>query len=189
MRVLIISILLLSVALLSACTCGTTITNTVTQTEAITTTITNTVTPTKTVTTTLTIKLTDSIDDYLSAVLLLEGYADRVDIGYYPEGNELVSVVLQKDDSRFTELLQILKDCTQYKILPRYTTTIENGVTETITITIDYGRYPCFHFVLTNGDTMSFSLSDYVYYENDNAFYLASYNEIDFNDFLLTINR
>jgi hypothetical protein len=110
-----------------------------------------------------------------------------VEVQRYSEDG-VASVVFAQQDQEFDELLSILKRGSHHKTKNRYITTVENGATETLTVTILYSQYPCFRFILASGDTMSFRLSDYMYYENDDLFVIGNCNSAEIDAFLAGID-
>jgi hypothetical protein len=130
--------------------------------------------------------LQESISGYFTALLVAENYAANVNIGFYnsDKGN---SVLLKKDDPHFTDLLHYLKDCSSGSVTPKITTTVTNGITETIHITVLYSHDRFLDFSLTDGTILRFSVSDEVWFETDDAIYNAKYYGTEFSDFLDTI--
>ena len=137
--------------------------------------------------TTSTIKLTETIDSFYSAVLLLENHATSVKIGFYD--TEIGDPVLfEKNNLNFTELLQYLEKFSASEVTPRITTTIENGITETIDI-IKFRGNIFLDFNLTDGITLRFTVADKVWFETADKIYSATYYGYgdDFNDFLESV--
>ncbi|MFC1865372.1 hypothetical protein ACFLYB_01495 [Chloroflexota bacterium] len=127
-----------------------------------------------------------SINSYFSAVLFLENDAIRVNVGFYnaDKGNP---VFLERGDQRYTELLQYLKDCSSGKVTSKFRTTVTNGVTKTIHITILYGHNRFLDFTLSDGTTMRFTVADEVWFETFDTIYNAKYYGSTLSDFLENI--
>lgn len=127
---------------------------------------------------------THPIYDYFSAVLLLESDAIRVEI-YFPDTSSN-RVIIEREDPRFSEIIQHLKNCISGSVTQKTKVIVENGVTETVHLTIPYAYGHFLDFKLKDGTIMHFNVSDEVWFETEETIYNAIY-EPAFKDFLNTI--
>ncbi len=126
---------------------------------------------------------THPIYDYFSAVLLLESDAIRVDIHFSEPIN---MVIIEREDPRFSEIIQHLKNCISGSVTQKIKVIVENGVTKTVQLTIPYAWGHFLDFELQDGAVMRFNVSDEVWFETEETIYNAIYKP-DFKDFLNTI--
>lgn len=130
------------------------------------------------------------IDTYHSAVLLLEEYAISVSIKL-GISDDFRRIELVKDDPRFSEIIQKLKECVPDGISPRYE--VKDG------ILLTENADPLHVFFGSSSKQLDFTLTQNLYnvtfhitdtkavYEGELAYIWAPHNGVDYSEFFSSL--
>ena len=164
---------------------------TTTQTQSITITETQTkpvaheqtIIKTQTQTEIYTTRLTDNIFGYMDAVLLAEKHAIGIKLHHYVYTD--TKIFIDREDSGFSAIINYLKNCVSGRINFKTMTTVDNGITKTVDITIPYAYGYFLDFILSDGTVLSFdAASNTVWFETEDTIYNAAILDPSFVDFL-----